>query len=239
MADTNDNGNGDARSGDEAGAAAESGLQLDQANVERVLERWKPVITAVVDASRGDQDAASDLERLYEHLEGREDWHSLPKVLRKIVAGERDRKKLEKGLDVIELVIVRGILAALGEEHPLDQPVEEGAEEEAGAEGEEEPQDDITALDEFLSLIAMACSPFGSEELTERLREATAHMANDKAAPAESRALGQALGQVLEGNPTPDLSGLVPAHADRVQALLDRLAADVANAPLDDDDDEL
>jgi hypothetical protein len=287
------------KAGAKGKAAADDGdaIELNEAAVQRLIANWRPVIVAVADAIHGDRVAASQLEKVFHHLEDAEDWEALPAVLRRILAGERDADALLDGLDVVESIIVHGVFAELASREAkanavafarakVEQAAAAAAKAKAAAETKAAPAkaaagkpapakpapakpapakaaapakgkakaaadapatpvegvakaekpaktraaaqptaEDLASLDEFLQLVVAACSPFGPKALRERMVEATAHMAGDTRAPAMARALGQALRSVLEGERDPDLSALLPVHAERVQRALERICA--------------
>jgi len=279
-----------------AKADADDAIELNEAAVQRLIANWRPVIVAVADAIHGDRVAASQLEKVFHHLEDAEDWKTLPAVLRRILGGEREADELLDGLDVVESIIVHGIFAELASREAKANAIayakakvqeQAAAKAKAAAEAKTaaasarpaprkpaeaapakakpapaakaaragkpaEPAaapaaapakpakpgrpekgkaaaspsaEDLASLDEFLQLVVAACSPVGPEALRDRMVEATAHMEGDAHAPAMARALGKALRAILEGDHDPDLSELLPAHAERVQRALARICA--------------
>jgi hypothetical protein len=77
--------------------------------VELQLRQWAPVIPVVVAAAGGDRQAVEELRPLLTQLESSADWRSLVAALRAIVAGERDRTRLDR-LDQIDSAIVTAVL---------------------------------------------------------------------------------------------------------------------------------
>ena len=83
------------------------------------LERWEPVIAAVVAACRGDQDAAARLDPFLDEQAKEPNWVALTAVLRRILGGERGDGLLD-GLDSVDPAIARQALTRLagGEQEP-------------------------------------------------------------------------------------------------------------------------
>lgn len=104
--------------GPEGGLRSEVAPPVSEEGAARLVAAWKHAIQAVVDAHHGDDDAEAQLEELYAELNQRPDWRALEGVLRRIVRGERSGATLLAGLDVIDTIIVRAVLAALSAPHP-------------------------------------------------------------------------------------------------------------------------
>ena len=81
---------------------AAAALPPDEApDIAGHLQRWEPVIAAIVAACRGDQDAAAELEPFLEQAAQAPEWAALAGVVRRILGGERDIVLLD-GLDPVE-----------------------------------------------------------------------------------------------------------------------------------------
>lgn len=184
---------------------------LNEEGVDKLLAMWEPVIQAIVDASRGDLDAADELEDALAKLATKDEWRDLGARLRRIVDGDRDAATLLKGTDVVDGVIVRAALDALGAEHPAAKKAD---------------NNELESLDEFLGLVRYACSPHAPETLRDQLEGAAQSMRDGEGVTAETRVLGRAILEILEGVRELDLDGLPEAHAGRVRKLLEKLASD-------------
>lgn len=79
------------------------------------LERWRPIVDAVVAAAHSGQPMPEDLGQALDRLGRTEDWGALVGVLRRIMAGERDAAALLSGLDPVDTAIVTTVLEQLGE----------------------------------------------------------------------------------------------------------------------------
>ena len=127
---------------------------------------------------------------------------------RRILKGERDPLALFAGLDDTDALIAGDVLRALGVEVPLM--------------GDEDGGDMVT-LDDFLSMIVMACQPDAPEGLAEQLLGATRGMAAQPNVPTGMRELGRVLNAVLSGERNPDLADLPPDLAGKVRKLLEQV----------------
>ena len=174
------------------------------------LPRWAPeFIRAVVAAKQGDKDAREQVQNMCSQM-AETDYRTLPPVIERILNDETDFELLRMGLDRMDAYIIRIILS--GGETP--QPAA------SSQPPEQQEQEEGMSLEKFLELVGLACRPEAPAGLAEQLHGATRAMAQDPDAPAEMRALGQVLNQILSGEREPDLSLLPQSLANAVHALL-------------------
>jgi hypothetical protein len=185
---------------------------MPSSGIARIREEWGNVIYAVIAACQGDADAAIQLAPFLDEMSCKDDWRALVAVLRRILAGERDPMALLPGLDDTDLIIAGDALRGLGMDVLL-----------AGQEDDDD-DGDMVSLDDFLALIAQACSPDAPAGLHEQLYNATRGMATQLNAPSGIRELGRVLNAILAGEREFDLSALPPQLADKVRDVLARIA---------------
>lgn len=91
--------------------AAQSGGQWseDGAQVAQQVQKWEPVIAAVVAACQGNKQAAQAIEPVLQKFAGTKDWGNLVAVIRRILKRERGAQ-LAAGLDRVDAAIVQKIL---------------------------------------------------------------------------------------------------------------------------------
>ena len=156
----------------------------------------------------GHEQAAQELAPFLEDMAQQDDWRNLVAVLRRILAGERDPQALLPGLDDTDSVIVGDVLQGLG--------VDVGDSPTSDEDGEPEG---IT-LEQLVDLVGVASQPGAPAGMGEQLFALTRQLSNDPDAPEELHALGRVLNRVLAGDRKPDLAGLPPALAAKVQEML-------------------
>jgi hypothetical protein len=165
------------------------------------------------------------------NLSTQDEWQTLGGILERIRGGERDVMALMEGLDQVDSLIVGDVLEALGvrlnpgpkevnfeiESEPelYENPPLKGDFDEPAVHG------DQVTLDEFLSMVALACSSQAPSGLAEQLYGAAKGMAAQSDTTEEMRKLGEVLAKILIGNRNPDLSALPRGLALKVQALLE------------------
>lgn len=88
-------------------------------DVDRVVEHWAPVLSALLAARAGDARAAELLGRTLDAAERHRDWAALVGVLRRLAAGER-RPELLDGLHAIHAAIAQRALDALDGRAAID-----------------------------------------------------------------------------------------------------------------------
>ena len=178
--------------------------------IARIRAQWKDVVQAVVAACQGDADADADaqLPAFLDQMSRKDEWRALADALRRILDGERDPLALFASLDDTDALIAGDVLRALGVDVPLM------GDEDGG---------DMVKLDDFLSMVVVACRPDVPEGLAEQLLGATRGMAAQPNAPTGMRELGRALNAILSGERSPDLADLPPDLADKVRGVLAQL----------------
>jgi hypothetical protein len=176
--------------------------------IARIRAQWEDVVQTVIAACQGDAHSAAQLPPFLDQMSRQDDWRALADALRRILNGERDPIALFVSLDDTDALIAGDVLRALGVEVPLM--------------GDEDGGDMVT-LDDFLSMIVMACRPDAPDDLAEQLLGATRGMAAQPTAPAGMRELGRVLNAILSGERNPDLADLPPDLADKVRGVLAQL----------------
>jgi hypothetical protein len=78
------------------------------------VAQWEPVVAAVATAVTTEH-TPTELDALLDDLGGSKDWTSLVSALRRVLAGERGRDRLETGLDEIDTAILAATLDRLPE----------------------------------------------------------------------------------------------------------------------------
>lgn len=204
-----------ARGGEEAvqTSRVSETLEVSAAETQR-REQWGPVIEILVAACGGHPGAVAEVGPFLDELAQQPDWRSLAATLRRLLAGERAPAALFAGLDATDRWIVGEILRGL---EPTSPPLAgEGPGEGSDSEG--------MTLDDLLNLVVTACGPEAPAGLGAQLHGFTQSLSTDSDAPEEARVLGRVLNHILSGERTPDVSALPPAVADKIRALLARLA---------------
>lgn len=82
-------------------------------DLDRHLQRWEPRSAAIVAAVHGDEAAGRQLEEILDRFADTEDWAALVRVLRRVLAGEREPETLLAGLDPIDTAIVTRLVTRL------------------------------------------------------------------------------------------------------------------------------
>ncbi|SDL49938.1 CHAT domain-containing protein [Geodermatophilus siccatus] len=82
-------------------------------STEDPVGQWEPVLAAIAAATAGNQAARQQVDQLLDSLADTADWAALARVLRRVLAGERDPEALLPGLDAIDTAIVTRLLDAL------------------------------------------------------------------------------------------------------------------------------
>jgi tetratricopeptide (TPR) repeat protein len=86
----------------------------DEASLQQqVMDQWEPVLIAIVLAAEGDTDSEQRVTEVLNGVGDSPDWVGLVEVLRRILAGERDRDMLLTGLDAVDSAIITRLLDAL------------------------------------------------------------------------------------------------------------------------------
>ena len=88
-------------------------LPDETSEVRSHLEEWEPRIAALVAAVGGEEVAAAAINRSLDQIADDKNWSALVHVLRRILAGDRDREQLTAGLDAIGTAIVERALDAI------------------------------------------------------------------------------------------------------------------------------
>jgi tetratricopeptide (TPR) repeat protein len=166
------------------------------------VQPWQQNLDVIAAACEGHAEAQNAAQQIIAQYRESESWGALVQAFRRILDGERDLESLRGELDRTDFVVVRALLAQLaGEAHPQ------------AAAPEAEGQGEGISLEQLVQLIIQARSPNAPAGLRDQLQGLTQQLANDANAPAEIRALGQALSALLSGA-APDLTGLPPQLAD-------------------------
>jgi hypothetical protein len=105
-------------------AAVQSQPDQAQASMHHLLDDWSPRIAAIVAAVDGDERAKAEITRSLDELAGSPGCSELTGRLRRVLAGDRDRKSLSEGLDEIDTVIVDRTLDAVADRLQLRPPVD-------------------------------------------------------------------------------------------------------------------
>jgi tetratricopeptide (TPR) repeat protein len=96
-------------------------------DVQQDLDRWEPVLAAIVIATTGDQAARQQVDEQLAGHDDSVDWAALFQVLRRILAGERDPETLLPSLDPVDTAIATRLLDALAGRLQLQPPGSEPA----------------------------------------------------------------------------------------------------------------
>jgi len=170
-------------------------------DVEQELEKWRPVIGAVVAACKGSTTAIQWLASVRDQLE-RQGWSKLARAIRRILDGERGIDLMDD-LDILEQAIVMNILSSLRQYNGaiLEDP------------------------HFLLDLVLVACT---GDALAGQLAWEVAEELSSAGQPQESQALGQAIRRILAGDRNQErilglLAGLSPQLAEAVRQLLVKL----------------
>ncbi|HRQ23300.1 MAG TPA: tetratricopeptide repeat protein [Anaerolineales bacterium] len=188
------------------------------AGSDNKIKQWLPIIAAVVAACQGNEEAKNQLEPFLEQQGQTDDWRNLIAVIRRIMNGERDNNLFE-GLDGTDALIVTRILQALnGESSPL-RPSDTSP--KSSADLEEDKSEGGVTLPQLLELVERAAG--GDKELGGQLAPSIEKMATDTSLPAEFRAFGRALRDILYGSKSPNLDGVPDELASAIRGMLGRL----------------
>ncbi|MGC4819797.1 hypothetical protein [Micromonospora sp. DT63] len=186
----------------------------EEADLQRHLTWWEPVIAALIAAEGGDPDAAAALDQALTARGEQSDWRQLAEVLRRIHAG--DHTPALDGLDPIDTAIVRRLLDALAGEVTVDLDAWHTL-----------TNNEEKWLDALMDVTVAAAS--GDPDATAQLTP----VLDDLAADPEGAAFAAVLHRILAGDRDPTLlDGLDPDTAAVVTAILDRLTP-AATAPTD------
>ncbi len=93
--------------------AAELPPQDSEPDTAALLREWEPVIAAIAAACQACQQPPRELAEFLDEQANQPDWAALVAVLRRLLAGERDRSALLTGLDPIDTAIARETLRRL------------------------------------------------------------------------------------------------------------------------------
>jgi hypothetical protein len=177
---------------------------------ERLLRSWDPVLSALLAAHAGDQDAVRVLEQTLANLAEDSDWTALSNVVRRLAAGDRDPQLLA-GLDPVDTVIAQRAVAALDGRADIDS----NAWHRLAA-----PADNLA--DQLNSLAAtVIAAAQGDSEAADALRPMLADLAADES----WRTLAGVLHRILDGDrDLALLDGLDPTDTAVVTHVLTALA---------------
>ena len=196
------------------------------AGSDQKIQQWLPIIAAIVAACQGNEEAKNQLEPFLEQQGQTDDWRNLIAVIRRIMNGERDNNLFE-GLDGTDALIVTRILQALnGESSPL-RPSDTSP--KSSADLEEDKSEGGVTLPQLLELVERAAGArtepgrSGDKELGGQLAPSIEKMATDTSLPAEFRAFGRALRDILYGSKSPNLDGVPDELASAIRGMLGRL----------------
>lgn len=181
----------------------EQGLSLGQLVIE------------VEHAARGNLTQGTHLARITEKIsrdeKNSDDVRALARVLRQILAGERNPELSALPGPFAE--IIQGIIRELVEDERKRKP------EDANPDQEEEG----LTLEEFLGMVETAAK--GDLRLGTQLFSLTQQMSRDTTLEAGMRSLAQVLSLVLAGDHHPDLSNLSSQFREPVSQMLQRINA--------------
>lgn len=79
----------------------------------RRRHQWEPLLALIVAAVAGDEAAHRQVEEVLDRFADTDDWAALVRVLRRVLAGEREPSALLAGLDAIDTAIVTRLVARL------------------------------------------------------------------------------------------------------------------------------
>jgi hypothetical protein len=173
------------------------------ADLQRNLDEWGSRIAAIVAAVGGDESAKTEIDRSLGQLADSEDWSELVRVLRRVLAGDRDRESLTRGLDEIDTAILDRTLDAIADRLQIMPPVD--------------PWSPIITAVAAAARGAQAIQP-GLSQLLDQLAETS-----------DWSALAAVLRRILAGERDPDrltegLDALDATDAAIVEQVLTRLA---------------
>lgn len=177
-------------------------------SIQRIREEWALVVAAMVAACQGNEQAGQELAPFLDNMDQQDDWRNLVGILRRILASERDPEALLTGLDDTDTVTVLDILRGLGVELGDSDASEEDSEPEG------------VTWEQLVDLVGVASQPGAPAGMGEQLFALTHQLSGDFRTPGELLALSRVLNRVLAGDRKPDLAGLPPAMAARVQEML-------------------
>lgn len=83
------------------------------------IHNWEPLIVKIVQSIRDGNAPEPDVVSLLDQLGETEDWKKLIASIRRILTGERDINRLRSQLDRVDFLIVRSILAGIGQERTV------------------------------------------------------------------------------------------------------------------------
>ncbi|SDL49813.1 CHAT domain-containing protein [Geodermatophilus siccatus] len=187
-------------------------LPADQAvDIQPHLDRWEPVLAAILAATGGDQTARQEVTGFLDGLPDDSDWAALAGVLRRILAGERDPAALLPGLDAVDTAIVIRLLDALAGRVQLQPPDAEPAP------SSEDPVDQWEPV-----LAAIVAATAGDQPAQQEVTEFLDNLPDD----SDWAALAGVLRRILAGERDPQtlLPGLDAVDTTIVTRLLDSLA---------------
>lgn len=150
-------------------------------------------------------------ERISQDTQISDDVRALAKVLRQILAGERDPEL--SALPAQFAKIIQEMIQDLLEDEQSRKPQDANpAQDEEGL-----------TLDEFLGMVESAAK--GDMRLGAQLFSLTQQMSGDAALEAGLRSLAQVLSLILAGDHDPDLSSLSAQFREPVRQMLERINA--------------
>jgi tetratricopeptide (TPR) repeat protein len=189
--------------------AAYAGSSLD-------VQKWEQEIAVIVAACQGNAQARETAEQIISHYQDSKDWVKLVAAFRRILGGERDVDILCLGLDRIDTVIVRAILARLaGEAASTPGPREASRGGARGPSEIEEEEDRVARLREqwapVVGAVVAACQ--GNADAAAQV----APFLDQLAGQDDWRALVAVLRRILDGERDPQ--ALLPG-LDAVDTLI-------------------
>jgi hypothetical protein len=151
-------------------------------------------------------------ERLSQDAQSPEDVRSLAKILRRILAGERNPEMSALPGPFAE--IIQGMIQDLMEDERNRRPED----------GNPNQDEEGLTLEEFLSMVETAAK--GDQRLGAQLFSLTQQMSRDTSLEASLRELAQVLSLVLAGDHNPAISNLSSQLREPVSQMLQRINAD-------------
>jgi hypothetical protein len=211
-----------ARAADGPAALAEIiRLARERPDLDRYLAHWEPVVSAVLAAEAGNQEAASLLDQTLTARARQPDWSALSDVFRRLAAGDHSPQLLD-GLDAIDTAIAQRALDALSGQTTIDA--------DAWYALAATPEDNARELGDQLSAVAdaVAAAARGDHDARQALQPILAEMA----ASEEWQALSRVLQRILDGERDPALTeGLEPTDTAVVTSVLSVLGDEPDHDP--------
>ena len=193
-----------------------------------ILERFQPVIAAVVASCEGDEQAKAQVEGLFDTF--RQGNWQIVDAIQRIWAGERDEEALTADIDYNSRAIVHAILSQLSREQAPTPPAAQAAPPPRAGEGSEEGEPIARIHQQWAPVIqAVVAACGGNTQAAAQLEPLLAQLSTQD----DWRRLVAALRRILAGerDPAALLPGLDPTDLLIASDVLHGLGVDIASPP--------